>query len=321
VAWLARLEVEHDNLRAALAWADDQSQGDTLLRLAGELARFWRFHWHRSEGERWLDRALARGDGAPTAWRAKALLGAGIMANMRLDYPWAAARHREALAMSWALGDRRNTARALLFLGEATGALGDAAGARILFDESLELLRDLGDKPLAAVVLKNLGQLARQRGDAAEATACLEDALALSQEAGFGWGRAEALIRLADVMRDRRELSRGNGLFADALALYGEQGETEGMAPQAVGAVAAITGERRWSERAARLFGAAATLHASASGDARPAPENAPAVRVAPDGETFAAALAAGRALTVEQAVAEATDLAAELAAEFALPA
>ena len=79
LAALDRLEAEHDNLRAALAWsletpaADPASQGERAvigLRLVQALATFWHQHGHATEGRRWLQRAmdLASGDGgAPLA--------------------------------------------------------------------------------------------------------------------------------------------------------------------------------------------------------------------------------------------------------------
>jgi len=83
LAWLARLEAEHNNLRAALAWACKHGEVEIGLRMVGGLAYFWYTHSHRREALAWLDRLLAveaSGDGADEpprvvspAVRAKAL--------------------------------------------------------------------------------------------------------------------------------------------------------------------------------------------------------------------------------------------------------
>ena len=55
------LELEHDNLRAALARSrDEEAEGEMGLRLAGALAWFWFHRGYWSEGLRWLRVTLAR---------------------------------------------------------------------------------------------------------------------------------------------------------------------------------------------------------------------------------------------------------------------
>ena len=57
-AWLAALEAEHDNLRAALDWALQTEQTEMALRLAGALGRFWHTRGYLREGLEWLQRGL-----------------------------------------------------------------------------------------------------------------------------------------------------------------------------------------------------------------------------------------------------------------------
>ena len=77
--WLDRLEVEHDNLRAALAWGVAAEDGRLLFaRLAAALWKFWWIRGYTTEGRRWLDRALL--ESAPSDLRVELLNGAGQFA-------------------------------------------------------------------------------------------------------------------------------------------------------------------------------------------------------------------------------------------------
>src|SRR5215216_6692774 len=74
--WLERLEVEHDNIRAALAWTLEREEAELAMRLAGALWTFWEARGYYGEGLAWLRRVLARGDRVSAA-RIKALEGEG----------------------------------------------------------------------------------------------------------------------------------------------------------------------------------------------------------------------------------------------------
>ena len=105
--WLDRLEEEHDNLRAALAWSRSQVSGEdaarrlaTGLRLGGALLGFWDSRGHFTEGRAHLAPLLARSaTSAPTAARAKALITVGRLAWDQGDLTEARSLHEESLAI------------------------------------------------------------------------------------------------------------------------------------------------------------------------------------------------------------------------------
>src|SRR5262249_39479453 len=125
--WFARLEGEHDNMRAALQWALGRRAGGVALGLAGALWRFWYTHGHLSDGRRWLESALALADAAPDddallpgaararasrmeAW-AKALTGAGVVAWVQGEYRRAHHYYADALSLYRELKDRAGVAQ------------------------------------------------------------------------------------------------------------------------------------------------------------------------------------------------------------------
>jgi predicted ATPase/transcriptional regulator with XRE-family HTH domain len=146
-AWAQRLEVEHDNLRAALAWAQETAQPEMGARLAAALARFWATHGYLSEGRRWLEGALAAGQRLPAPLRARVLDGAGEIAYWQAEYAAARAWAEEALALQRTLADPARTAEALTSLGRILWRQGDPAGAQALLTESLALRRASGAAP------------------------------------------------------------------------------------------------------------------------------------------------------------------------------
>ena len=309
-SWLRRLEAEHGNLRAALAWLAESGEARDLLRLAGALWRFCYFRGHLTEGRWWLGRALERATDAPPAVRGNALVGAGTLAHYQGDDGQAAPLLEEGLAASRAAGEPAVAAFALYMLAVAAEDRGDYEGAAPRFEEALALYRASGQQG-EAMALTHLGVVAYGRGDLAKAAALGEQALGLARAEGDAFTTGFALHTLGLVALAVGDHARAGGRFAEALALDQAAGHREGVLHGLAGAAVLATG-RGHAERAARLLGAAAGL-AEEIGVRYALPERAAYERAAAAararlGESaFAAAWAAGAGMTEEQAVAEAT--------------
>ncbi|HEY3228045.1 MAG TPA: tetratricopeptide repeat protein, partial [Roseiflexaceae bacterium] len=260
IVWLDRLEVEHDNLRAALTWAHDHGAVDSSsiagaeaeLRLAGALFWFWDMRNYQIEGRRWLEGALARtNQPARTAARAKALFAAG---QMTANYGDGRARLEESVAIWRELGDKRGLAVALIYGGLGWVDLMErrVAEARALFAEGVALFREIDDRWGLACALYSLGAAAR-RDNPASARPIVEESVALFREVG-DWNRlAIALGLLGTIARQEGDQTRAAALFEESLALAREDGDKDNIlhALQCLGAVAQDQGDY---ERALALY-------------------------------------------------------------------
>ena len=228
VAWLDRLEIEHDNLRAALRWATGHGEVETALRLGAALSRFWQVHAHLSEGLKWLESALAWTGGASTATRA--LDAAGQLARDRADYDRAWALYEESLELRRELEDSRGTALALNNLGVVAQLRGDDDRAVALHEESLALFRTLGDERGVALLLLTMGTMEQLQGDLARATAHYEESLTLFQALGDTRGIAACLSSLGNLASSRGDFVAADELYVEVAVLFRELGDTRDIA-------------------------------------------------------------------------------------------
>jgi predicted ATPase/DNA-binding SARP family transcriptional activator len=233
-AWLARLETEHANLRAALRWAQDSDAPEVGLRLAGALARFWEIHGHLHEGRRWLEEMLAVAGAEHrlelAAIRATALHGAGLLAYRLGDHEQALARGAECLGLRRALGDTQGAAATLNNLGNVAIRQGDLARAAAYLEESLALQRECGDPARLTAILNNLGNVACMQGDYGRATELFAESLAVQREHGSAEVIAIALSNLGYVASLQGNYGRATALLDESLALRRELGDREGVA-------------------------------------------------------------------------------------------
>ena len=231
--WLDRLEAEHDNLRAALAWSLTEDHVATQgPRLAGALSRFWYVRGYLSEGRRWLADVLAHGPAAamPMTTRAQALAGAGNLARLQGDHAEARAHHERSLALFRELGDRRAIATSLNNLGLVAERQGEYAEARTFYEENRVLFRELGDRWSVAATCTNLGLVAERQGEYAEARAAYEQSIAHFRELGDQADLAHSLNNLGLVAERQGEYAEARSLHQESLTIRRALGERQGIA-------------------------------------------------------------------------------------------
>jgi predicted ATPase len=305
--WVKRLEVEHDNLRAALDRLETSGESQGALRLAGALASFWETG-HLTEARHRLEKLLAC-DEHPTPARAKALAAAALMARQSGDAATARLRAEEALALQRELGSAWGTADASVMLGLAVGDEGDFSRARQLYDDSATLFRDAGDEDNALFATRLLAYAYEELGDGERARALQDETLSRARAVGNKQIEGQTLTDLAaralkqgrardavSIMKDVLRIDRDRGVplqtafdlsrFARALAFAGGAGED-----------------------AARLLSSAEALRVEIGAGvppffARVNEEALTAIRAQLDDGAFAEAWEEGQALRADEAIA-----------------
>jgi predicted ATPase/DNA-binding CsgD family transcriptional regulator len=216
----------------------------------------------------------------------------------------------ECLEVSQAIGDQPATALALLCLGDIARDRGDVPTIQTGCGASLALGRALGDLFVTGFSLFNLGMAALRAGELNRARSFCEQALAEFQAIDNLPSMAEARVGLAMIAQAEGRPTTTRSLLLEALAGVQRVGPTWLVAPCLEGLAAVATGSGQ-AERVARLAAAAGALREAIGVPLPPVERDAVArtiesARRALGEGAFASTWAAGRALTPEQAVAEA---------------
>jgi len=308
---LDRVEREHDNLRAALQWSLDRGEVEMAARLSLALLSLWTMHTHHlTEGRQWFRQVLAaaRDYPLPACVPAKVVYSAGILAYLQSDQAAARPLLEEALTLARESGDRRSVAHALHGLSNVAMDEGQYERVSALLNECLSLARQMGDKWLIAMSLNNLAEVARLQGDFEQAVPMFEEGTQLLTELGSKSFMAILMDGLGTIMQYQGHYDRALAIHTQCLTLAHEMDDQRivALSLEKLAGVAAGTGR---AECAARLLGAAEALreaiHVPVESIDYPDYERFLAMaRAGLDDESFAAAWAQGRAMTVGQAVA-----------------
>ena len=305
--WLDRLELDHDNFRAAFDWSVARRDAVRAMCLGAAFWRFWQMRGHLREGRARLDAILAMPEARDhPAERLLALEAAGGVAYWQGDLQAARSFYEECVAIARAGADRRTIANALynlsfpLLVGHA-----DLVQGLALVQEALALFRELHDETGVARCLWGIGNELHFEKRYPDAMVALDEAIGLFRQLRETFSLAWALHTRALVAIKLQEASVAQRFLSEGLQIFSDAGDFSGIAVllDDASSVANISGD---VERAFKLAGASAALQASSGA------ELAAIVNVE-EGRDWREALttdeqrrawAEGQAMTVQQAVA-----------------
>lgn len=224
--WFARIAAERPNLRAALEWSLGCGRGEWALRLTGALVLYWRVRGPYAEGRELLGLALSADADDVTELRAKALWGAGFLAQMAGDESGAVPLLQESLACYRAARDDGGCARVLLIFPDAGSGDDDPAAGDAYLDECVRLARRAGDPWCLAHALGKRALRARDPGEWAAAGADFTECLAVARGAGDLQGLRYGLIGLGGLRVDCGDYAEAEALLAEAVEVTAALGET-----------------------------------------------------------------------------------------------
>jgi ATP/maltotriose-dependent transcriptional regulator MalT len=204
---------------------------------------------------------------------AKVLTVLGDVACITGDIPRATAYYWEALALAQTARDDTYSAWLVGNLARLALVQGDDGRVRTLLQQQVAQLRQSAALGLLVMILPALGALVNAQGDSAQASIILREALLLQQQ----FGPQNVYIELIQSLEAFAGLSIGQGRYMQAAHFLG--------AAEALCRTSGITMLPSTEPARKRDI---ATVHAQL------------------DDASFAAAWAAGQALTLEQAIAEA---------------
>jgi predicted ATPase/class 3 adenylate cyclase/Tfp pilus assembly protein PilF len=255
--WLERLEIEHDNVRAALSWMLERGETELALQLGAAFSWFWEWRSYYAEGRRWLEEALRMDSQAPAATRANALAMAGNLAERQGDYDRSVELCEEGLELLRQTEEGGEGKLYLLIvliaLANAVGSRGDSERARELYEEGLALSQEEGQEWFTCLFLHNLALLSSSQGDHERAIELLEQSAAIARRLGDQTLSSYHLMNLGNEYLSTGDHERAATLLEESLASFRVLG--------ARGEVAWSLGSLGWAALLRKDFEQAETLY------------------------------------------------------------
>jgi adenylate cyclase len=317
IGWLLR---KRGAFAEALQWLREaqlgyERLGDTAgaVQSLADIGEVYRLQGSYSEARAAYDASLALSSHPDAerpllAARANALKGAGTLANQQGDLNLARELYEQSLEMGQRLGDRPGMASLFNNLGMVAMFRGDFATSQNLFEQGLLLSRELGNRWAIGQLLNNLALAMRYNGDYEGAQRTLEDSIKVRRRLGDRWGIANSLNTLTNLLLHIGQHESVRPLLSESLSLNHEVGDTVAIVYclEDFAGLAAAEGN---SIRALQIVGASSALREQigsglSSGEQADFEKLLAPAYATLSTEQIEAAMAAGRAMSLEEAIA-----------------
>jgi predicted ATPase len=273
LAWLDRLETEHDDLLAAMSWLVDHGPLERAVHLSWVTWKFWWLRGHTAELAHLGDDVVAKSERLLPRQRAIARSFAGFILIANGDQAKADTLLGQNLPLYRQLSGKPGVVvreTALAVLGYLAARRRDYPRATDLLGQSQALLREVDADDLSgydrlqhmltvALVDNFLGQVRLSQGDNDAAAQLFTDGLTVARRAQDRIALLVSLYDLALSSQAQGDLAGAAGHLKEGLALAAEAGDETSAAYYLEG-LAAVAGQQDNLQRAVRLLAAARSL-------------------------------------------------------------
>jgi non-specific serine/threonine protein kinase len=265
--WLARIQREMPNIRAALEFSLSED-GTAALVIVAALQPFWMCRGMLREARHWTDRALARAPREPTRDRVQALFSSALLMPLYGDLSGGAARAAEARSLAEMTDDPVAHAGVAMADGITAIMSGEFEHAATHLEDALQASDDPNMQVNAMLLL---GWALEFAGDTQRSLAWQEKALALATSRGEKVYRSYALWELGIRWMQHGKPDRAEELLQEGLQ-FAQQIDDQRNAAGCLEGLAWIAAQQERPRAAAVMMGAADALAGAIGSVAVPLP-------------------------------------------------
>lgn len=232
LTWLDRLEMEHDNLRAAIKWSLEQKHIEEALRISSALAYFWEIHGHGDEGRNWLDQALTleaqSGERKyPFAW-ATAVDGHFSLAWLQPNANQYQSRLEEALDIFRKHGDAFWVGRVLYHLAYIPHLeTGDLEAAKSKYQAGFDSYKTINDKWGMGECLHCIAHVEEMQGNTTKAHELYNQSLEALNPIGDRYSLYHPMGDTAHIALNKGDLSTARRILEESVRAFEELGNRQ----------------------------------------------------------------------------------------------